>query len=99
MGLGVEHPLVEADDVGLGEQEVKVLERLGQPEALHAVLEPGRVGRHVGDGAVAHLGARVLDDGLEHAPALFLPRRVARDAVHVPDRLDRLGSVDDKRFG
>jgi hypothetical protein len=34
MGLGVEHVLVEADQVGRREDEVEVLERLGNPEAL-----------------------------------------------------------------
>ncbi len=41
MGLCVENPLVEVDDVILAEGEVEVLERLGQEEALRKHEEKG----------------------------------------------------------
>lgn len=88
MSLGVEDPLVEADEVGLGEEEVVVLERLGDPEALHLVLDVGGRGEDVVDGAVGELGAGGGDGGLEHLPALVHPGGVAGDAVHVPYGLD-----------
>ena len=34
MRFGIEHILVEVNDVGRREDQVKVLESLGQPEAL-----------------------------------------------------------------
>jgi hypothetical protein len=36
--LGVENPLVEVDDVGVAEDEVEVLQRLGQEERLHRAV-------------------------------------------------------------
>ena len=100
MRLRVKHPLVQADLVRRREQQVKVLERLGQPEALHVVRERGLPGRgDVVDGAVAGRHRRRRDDGLEHAPPLLLPRRVARDAVHVPDGLYCFRAARDKKKG
>jgi hypothetical protein len=34
MSLGVEDIFVEADYIGRGEDEIKIFQRLGQPEAL-----------------------------------------------------------------
>ena len=88
MSFSVEHILVETYHVRRRKDEIKVLERLGHPKALHAIFL-GRCspihGRDVGNGAVRDIRARGADDGLEHAPALFLPGWVAGDAVHVPD--------------
>jgi hypothetical protein len=84
MGLRVEHPLIQANDVWLREEQVVVLERLGEPEALHLVLEHGLLAVDVVNGAVGNLGARGVDGGLEHLPAFFHPRGIAGDTVHVP---------------
>src|SRR5690606_29469776 len=82
MRLRIQHPLIQRDNIGRSKQQIKVLERLRQPKALHAVLQvPFRRGalhgRNVADGGVAHLGCRRGYDSLVHAPAFFLPRRIA----------------------
>lgn len=92
MGLRVEHPLVQANDARLREQQVVVLERLGEPKALHLVLESRLLAVDVVDGAIGYPGARGAGGGLEHLPALFHPRGVAGDAVHVPYRFDSFRS-------
>ena len=38
MGLGVEDVVIQADEVGLRKDEIKVLERLGDPEALSRIV-------------------------------------------------------------
>lgn len=62
--LRVEDVLVQADQLGvIGKQQVEVLERLAQEEALHLVPGVGVGGvTDVADGAVparGHLGSRV----------------------------------------
>lgn len=93
VGLGVEDPVIQADDIGLGEEEVEVLEGLGDPETLHLVFEIGRLGEDVPDGAVCEFGACSADDGFEHLPSLVHPGWVASDAVHVPNGFDGFGTV------
>jgi hypothetical protein len=44
--LGVQHPVVQAPLIGLVEQQVEVLERLGQPERLFRILKTIRVSIH-----------------------------------------------------
>lgn len=96
MCLGIQDPFVQRNDVRGLEEQVKILERLGEPEALHVVLLIPAIalvlGGHIADGAVAGVRPGRFDYCLEHAPTLFLPRWIARDAVHVPDGLDGLGS-------
>lgn len=84
MRLRVQHPLIEADDVRLREEQVIILQGLRDPEALHLVAQLGGFARDVLDGAVGHVGAGGGEGGLEHLPALVLPDCVAGDAVHVP---------------
>lgn len=38
VSLRVEHVIVQGDQTGVAEDEVQILERLGEPEALHRVL-------------------------------------------------------------
>jgi hypothetical protein len=38
MSLGVQHVVIQADDVWRCEEEVKVLERLGKPETLIVIV-------------------------------------------------------------
>lgn len=88
----VEHKLVEVDLVAVvAEQQVKVLQRLAEPERLHHVLGP-RVKRtlHVPDGRVAMRDLRVLLERLEDRPAHVLVRLVAGDGVEVVKALDEL---------
>lgn len=58
MGLGVEDVLVEAEELQVvGEEQVQVLQRLAQEEALHLVPRPGVDGvADVVDGRVAAAG-------------------------------------------
>lgn len=42
---------------------------------------------------MAEFGRSSVDDGLEHFPAFVLPRCVAGDSVHVPNRFDGFRSV------
>jgi hypothetical protein len=93
MGLRVQHPLIKADEIRLREKQVVVLERLGEPEALHFVAQARLLLHHIVDRTVGDLGTSGLDRGLEHTPAFVHPRGVASDAVHVPHRLDGFGSM------
>ena len=96
MRFRIEHIVVQTDDLGILKQQVKVLERLGEPETLHLVLElqavGGRVGQDAVDGRVAVLGARDGHDGFEHVPAVFAPDVVAREPPHDEDGLDGFGT-------
>jgi len=63
--LGVEDEAVERDDVVGREDQVQVLERLGQEVALLHVVLGRRLRVHVPDARVAHRGAAVLFDRLQ----------------------------------
>lgn len=92
MRLGIQHPVIETDQVLLCKQEIEVLQRLSEPEALHGVVELRDGFCHIVDGRVTVLGCRCAVHGFEHAPPGFAPVRVACDAVHVPHRLDCFGA-------
>ena len=95
MRLGVEYPLVKVEVlVGVVlEQQVEVLERLGQEEALHLVLWPHivHIGHVVHGRVAARVDARILLERLEYAPAVLLVLLLLGDLVQVVERLDRLG--------
>jgi len=93
MSFRVQNPLVQADHIRRRVQQVEVLEGLGKPEGLHLILLVGVGPPHVVDRAVASLSLRVPNDGLKHLPALFLPRLIASDTIHVPYRLNGLRST------
>ncbi len=93
MSLGIEDPLVEIEVLVVLEQQVKVLERLGQEEALHLVAWTRvlHVG-HVVDGRVAaRVDTRVLFERGEYAPAVLAVLGLLGDLPQVVERLDRLG--------
>ena len=93
MRLGVKHPLVQRDDALVTKEQVVILERFRQPEALHRVLRPWRRLGDVVNGRVAKLRARGGAHVHEHAPAGFAPVGVAGDAVEIVDGFDCFGSI------
>lgn len=80
--------------VWLGENQVQILESLGQPKTLHLVLLSRHGLTHIEDLGVAVFGASGLVDTLEHAPCNVLQGLVSGNAVHDEDRLEGLGSED-----
>lgn len=96
MRLSIQHPLIQTHHVRLAIQQVKILQRLREPETLHRVLliHLCPLAIHTPHGAVPDLGARGGDDGFEHCPALFGPDGGAGDAVQVEDGFDCFGAGD-----
>lgn len=94
MRLGIQYPLVKAYNIGFGIQQVEVLERFGEPETLHRVVFVRTGQEDTADGAMAGLGLRRCDDGLEHLPTFLLPGGIARDAVHVPHGFDSFRAIE-----
>ncbi len=92
MSLRVDHPLIQRNQVGvITEQQIQVLESLGEVESLHLVSVARRLGpldRVYGGVALAELG--VFLEGLEDLPAPLPVLGVLGGAVHVEERLDRL---------
>ena len=105
MRLGIEHKIIETKHRLLTEDQIKILQRLREPERLHAIgfRRPAldvsvRVDVAVGHGDVVERGmrdlrARVVRDGAEHAPGGVAEGRVARDAVQDEDGFDGFGSI------
>lgn len=93
MSLSIKNPLIQTNNPLIRKQQIEILQRLREPETFHFVIETGRRGHDVVDGAVAIHGRGVFLDGLEHFPACFAPVRVAGYAVHVPDGFDGFGAV------
>lgn len=93
MRLGIQNPIIQTNNILLRKQQIKVLERLREPETLHLVAKRRFRSCDVVDGAVAVERRRVFIDGLEHAPAGFAPFGVAGYAVHVPYGFDGFGAA------
>lgn len=92
VGLGVEEVLggrVPLEHIVLAEQQVKVLQCLGQEETLHHVPRPSLLGvQHAPDRRVPpawHLAMPLK--ALEDPPAPISVSLVARKIVHVPEAL------------
>lgn len=90
----LQHEMIQADNVGLGVQQVEVLQRLGQPERLHLIDLRRRGIHHVVDSGVRDARGRVRLDGLEHVPAALGPVLLAGDAPEDEDGLDGLGAEE-----
>ena len=86
--------VIQTDVVWLGENQVQILESLGQPETLHLVLLSRHGLTYIEDLGVAVLGARGLVDALEHAPCNVLQGLVSSNAVHDEDGLEGLRSEE-----
>lgn len=99
MCFRVEHPLVglvlvHLDLRLLREDEVEVLQRLREEEALHLVDEPAVHDRHIVQAGVPASRAGRRRDGLEPFPGEVLVLAVARHTVRVIQALRRLGPED-----
>lgn len=92
VSLGVQNPPVQVHDRRFTEDEVEILQRLGQPETLHAVALLGHRKPHVVHGGVGDGRLRGRVDALEHGPRRVLQLLVARDPVEYEDGLDGLGA-------
>jgi hypothetical protein len=92
MRLGIQNPLIQAHNILRLKQQVKILQRLREPEALHLVVECRRQLCDVVNRRVAVLRRRVPVNGKEHVPADFAPVHVAGNAVHVPYGFDCFGA-------
>ena len=88
-----QYVIIQTHDLRIAEQQIEVLERLGQPKRLHFVTQARFGRRDVTDGrkAVRSFGGAI--DGFEHGPALVTPALVTGDAVHDEDGLDGFGSA------
>ena len=85
-------PFIQAHHIRRAKKQIQVLERFYQPEALYLIGIRGVYVCDVVDGAVPECDARVILDGVEYFPALFVPDLVAADTIHDVDRLDGFGS-------
>jgi hypothetical protein len=93
MRLSIQYPLIQTDLALIRKQQIKVLQRFREPEALHGIVQLRHLFGNIIDSRVTKLSSRRAFHGLEHAPPGFAPVVVARDAVHVPYGLDCFGSV------
>lgn len=87
MRLSIQHPLIQTHHIRLAIQQIKILQRLRQPETLHRVLliHICLLAIHAAYGAVPEGGAGGGDDGFKHCPAFGGPDGGAGQAVEVED--------------
>jgi hypothetical protein len=93
MRLGVQQPVVKTPDILIVHEKIRILKRLGQPEALHAVLVPRSSLRDVVDGSVRKSGAGAFENCGDHTPTALAPIWLAGYAVHVEYRFEGLRAV------
>ena len=101
MRLSIQHPLPQIQHPRLLEDEVSILQRLGEPKALHPVIQIPlpflpifRILAHVLDTRVADLGARGGVDGAEHRPRGVGVFEVAGQAPEDEERFHGFGAED-----
>ena len=95
MRLRIKHELIEREQIVVGEDEVQVLERLGDEERLlHVVHAASAHSIHVPDARVAGARAAVRVDGERRLPGPLAVLLVACHAPQVEVGLDRLGPKD-----
>mmetsp|Transcript_6149 Transcript_6149/g.24793 ORF Transcript_6149/g.24793 Transcript_6149/m.24793 type:complete len:276 (-) Transcript_6149:620-1447(-) len=88
--LSVENIVVQGNDVVVGEDEVEILERLGEEEALHCVVVVRVHVVHVTEARVAVIQAAVLLDVLVRLPGVVAEALVVRRAPEHKVTLDHL---------
>src|SRR6266699_6098722 len=90
MRFGIKDNFIEFQSWGRREEQIKILESLGQDEALHLVelLFTG----HVSKRSVAGVGAAISDKVIEHFLASMPILRVACVMIKIISRLNDLGT-------
>ena len=78
MCLSIQHKGIKTDDIRLRKQQIEILQRLYQPEALHLVLQLDRLSSlsahsHIFDRSVGNVRLGVLANSEEHLPSPFQP--------------------------
>ena len=93
--LGIKYDFVEIQSVRRSENEIKVLEGLGQDEAFHFIAFLFR--DHISERGVAGIYPaifhKVVEDLFSHLPVL----RIAREVMQIVGRLHDLGTADGSR--
>lgn len=85
MSLSIQNKLIQTDQVRLAVKQVKVLQRLSEPEALHRVLMLRFGGHNILKTRVRNIRLRMLRNSLEHLPPLLHPDRIRCQTVHDED--------------
>lgn len=84
MGLGVEDPLVQADEAGIGEHQVRVLQGLSKEETLLEVGQSRVAGIiDIIQAGEATICTAVLVDSRENSPSLVLPCGLTSQTVEI----------------
>ena len=85
VGFRVEHVLIQTHELGLAEQQIKVLQRLTRPERFHLVQDSRARCTDVADGPVREWCATVIFNRSEHVPTRVLKASVPGYAVKDKD--------------
>ncbi len=91
MRLSVEHVLVERDVLVRREQQIQVLERLGQEKALLHIILNRTIRSNVSEARVAFRSLAMFLDRLEDLPAPVAILLFASESPHIEQGLNRLG--------
>jgi hypothetical protein len=89
----IQNVVVQANQIWLAKDQVEILERLGQPEALHAVCLTWLDLGHVVDGRICNVGFGGVLNAFEHLPSDILICLVTCDAVEDEDGFNGLRST------
>ena len=94
MRLSIQNPLVQTPRPRLIKQQIKILQRLRRPKALHTILPLGRHLRHIVDRRIPIQRPCMRIDGGEHNPAHVSPVLLAGDTVHIEDAFNSFGAEE-----
>lgn len=89
----LQNVFIQANKRGLGENKIKILQRLRQPEAFHVVQLRRVLIPHVGDRRMRVFSSRDLLYVPEHSPGGVLEALVAGYSVHDEDGFDCFGPM------
>lgn len=99
MCFSIEDKLIQADQVRLTEDQVKVLESLSSPKTFHAIIFWCRGICNISECRICKLCLSVLGYVGEHLPGLLLQQRIACDAVEQKNALDSFWPEDLSSIG